>query len=228
MKDHQPALVKICGIKEEETLRGMSGLTVEYIGFVFAKSRRQLIPEQAAKLHALSRTIPMANGKAPLTVGVFVNPTIEQLVDTLSVVPLDVVQLHGEETPEFCREVRERFKVEVWRALPVTESGDLREDQVSGPSRLTAYRGAVSAILLDTAGGGTGKAFRWDVIPSYQDAARELGLQLFIAGGLNPDNADQLITSYHPDGVDISSGVETDGVKDIHKITVFTERLRSS
>jgi phosphoribosylanthranilate isomerase len=228
MKDHQPALVKICGIKEEETLRGMSGLPVKYIGFMFAQSRRQLSSEQAAKLHALSRTIPMANGKAPLTVGVFVNPTMEQLADTLSVVPLDVVQLHGEETPEFCQEVHERFKVVVWRALSVTESMDWQEDQGSGPSRLTVYRGAVSAILLDTAGGGTGKAFRWDVIPSYQEAARELGLKLFIAGGLNPDNADKLITSYHPDGVDLSSGVETDGVKDIHKITAFAERVRSS
>jgi phosphoribosylanthranilate isomerase len=223
MTDHRPAMVKICGIKEEETLRGMSGLPVEYIGFVFAKSRRQLSLEQASKLHALSRTIPMANGKAPLTVGVFVNPTMEQLEDTLSVVPLDIVQLHGEETPEFCRDIRERFKVEVWRALPVTDN----EDPSSGTSRLAAYQGAVSTILLDTAGGGTGKAFRWDVIPTYQEAARKLGLRLFVAGGLTSDNAGQLIASHRPEGVDISSGVETDGVKDINKITAFAERVRS-
>jgi phosphoribosylanthranilate isomerase len=224
MTDHWPALVKICGIKEQKTLQEMSGLPVDYIGFVFAKSRRQVIPEQAARLHAYSRTVAMANGKPSLTVGVFVNPTMEQLEDILSAVPLDVVQLHGEETPEFCRKVHERFKVEVWRALPVTDS----EDPSSGPSRLKAYSGEVSTILLDTAGGGTGKAFRWDVIPSYQEAARNLGLRLFVAGGLTPDNADQLITSHRPEGVDISSGVETDGVKDIHKIIAFAERVRSS
>lgn len=224
MTDHRPVLVKICGIKEQKTLQEMSGLPVEYIGFVFAKSRRQLSPDQAAKLQAYSRTVAMANGKPPLTVGVFVNPTIEQLADTLSAVPLDVVQLHGEETPEFCREVQERFKVEVWRVLPVTES----EDPSSGSSRLKAYRGAVSTILLDTAGGGTGITFRWDAIPSYQEVARSLGLRLFVAGGLTPDNVDQLITSHLPEGVDISSGVETDGVKDIHKITAFAERVRSS
>jgi phosphoribosylanthranilate isomerase len=223
----QTAKVKICGIKEVETLKGMSGLPVNYIGFVFAKSRRQLTLQQASKLYSLSRSIPMAEGKPPITVGVFVNPSMEQLAEVLSEVPLDVVQLHGEETPEFCQEVHNRFKVEVWRALPITEEND-SAGEMFGADRLAAYKNIASTILLDTAGGGTGKAFRWDVIPSYQEAARSYGLQLFIAGGLRPDNADLLITSYHPQGVDISSGVETDGVKDIRKITAFAERVRSS
>ncbi len=227
MTNQRPAQVKICGIKEEATLQAMSGLPVEYIGFVFAKSRRQLTPERAGKLLAASRSIPMANGKPPLSVGVFVNPTMEQLKDTLSIVALDVVQLHGEETPEFCREAGERFKVEIWRALPVTDGTDSK-DSLSGVARLAAYKDVVSAILLDTAGGGTGKAYRWDVIPSYQEAARNLGLKLIIAGGLTPENANELITAYHPEGVDISSGVETDGIKDINKITAFAERVRSS
>ncbi|WP_256757302.1 phosphoribosylanthranilate isomerase [Cohnella sp. WQ 127256] len=221
------SMVKICGIMDAGTLRGMKGLPTEYIGFVFAKSRRQLSPLQAAELHNISQQIPMANGKPPLTVGVFVNPSIEQLEETLSIVPLDVIQLHGEETPEFCREVRERFKVDVWRALPVAEGID-QTHSVQGVERLTAYKDAVSTILLDTAGGGTGKAFRWEVIPAYQEAANRNGLVLFIAGGLTPNNADELITNYHPDGVDISSGVETDGVKDNDKITAFVERVKSS
>ncbi|QMV44388.1 phosphoribosylanthranilate isomerase [Cohnella cholangitidis] len=219
------SMVKICGIKQEDTLIGMSGLSVEYIGFVFAKSRRQVSPERAAELLAVARQTPMANGKPPRAVGVFVDPTMEQLAETLSIVPLDVVQLHGDETPEFCRRAGERFEVEVWRALPVTEEDG---DPIEGPARLDAYRGAVSTILLDTAGGGTGKAFRWEVIPAYQEAALRNGLQLFIAGGLSPDNADQLIKTYHPVGVDISSGVETDGVKDQHKIAAFVERVKSS
>jgi phosphoribosylanthranilate isomerase len=227
MTASKTSMVKICGIKEEATLRGMSGLPVEYIGFVFAKSRRQLLPERAAELIAFAKKIPMAGGKPPLTVGVFVNPTMEQLEDTLKIVPLDVVQLHGEETPEFCKEVRERFQVDVWRALPVTE-GNEPDDSSIGAERLSAYKEAVSTILLDTAGGGTGKTFRWDVIPAYQEAARIHGLRLFVAGGLSPDNADELIVSYLPDGVDISSGVETDGVKDNHKIAAFIERVKSS
>lgn len=227
MTASKTSMVKICGIKEEATLRGMSGLPVEYIGFVFAKSRRQLLPERAAELIAFAKKIPMAGGKPPLTVGVFVNPTMEQLEDTLKIVPLDVVQLHGEETPEFCKEVRERFQVDVWRALPVTEGVEPVESS-SGAERLSEYKETVSTILLDTAGGGTGKTFRWDVIPAYQEAARIHGLRLFVAGGLSPDNADELIVSYLPDGVDISSGVETDGVKDNHKIAAFVERVKSS
>ncbi|WP_239614173.1 phosphoribosylanthranilate isomerase [Cohnella mopanensis] len=218
--------IKICGIMDDATLQGMSGLPVEYIGFMFAKSRRQLTPERAAELLAVVKQIPMASGNPPLAVGIFVNPTLEQLAETLSVVSLDVVQLHGDETPEFCRQVGERFKVDVWRALPILEDTANQPDR--GTQRLDAYKGAVSTILLDTAGGGTGKTFRWDVIPSYQEAAIRNGLELFIAGGLNPGNVNELITTYHPVGVDISSGVETDGVKDSHKITAFVERVKYS
>jgi phosphoribosylanthranilate isomerase len=224
----QPASVsklKICGIKEEATLYGMKGLPVEYIGFVFARSKRQLTPRRAAELLEASRQVPMAEGKRPLSVGVFVNPTLEQLAETLTIVPLDVVQLHGDESPEFCREVRDRFRVDVWRALPVNDDS---VDASGGTERLAAYKDAVSTILLDTAGGGTGQAFRWEVIPSYQEAAIRNGLQLFIAGGLNPDNAKELIATYHPDGVDLSSGVETDGVKDNAKIATFVERVKST
>lgn len=172
------SMVKICGIKLEDTLIGMSGLPVEYIGFMFAKSRRQVTTERAAELLAVARQTPMANGKPPRVVGVFVNPTMEQLAETLSIVPLDVVQLHGDETPEFCREVGERFEIEVWRALSMAEGEGA---PIDGPERLDAYRGAVSSILLDTAGGGTGRAFRWEVIPAYQETALRNGLQLFIA-----------------------------------------------
>lgn len=214
------SLVKICGIKEKATLRGMAGVPVDYIGFVFAKSRRQVSPEQAAKLHVYAREVAMADGKPPRAVGVFVNPTMEQLAETLATVPLDVVQLHGEETPAFAREVGERFGVEVWRALPVSEG--------AGPERLAAFAGAVQAILIDTAGGGTGVAFGWDVIPAYQAEAAKHGLKLFIAGGLTSDNAGELVQGYRPYGVDISSGVETDGVKDIVKIATFAERVKGS
>ncbi|MFC4599065.1 phosphoribosylanthranilate isomerase [Cohnella hongkongensis] len=220
----KPTLVKICGIKEEATLRGMAGLRVDYIGFVFAKSRRQVTPERAAELRSAALGLAMASGKPPLTVGVFVNPTIEELERTLAVVPLDAVQLHGDETPEFARLARDRFAVDVWRALPVKEA----EETAAGVSRLKAYAGAVSTVLLDTAGGGTGRPFRWDVIPVYQEAAAGSGLRLFVAGGLSPDNADKLVTAYRPEGVDVSSGVETDGTKDIGKIAAFAERVSNA
>ncbi|THF78380.1 phosphoribosylanthranilate isomerase [Cohnella fermenti] len=219
--------VKICGIKEEATIDGMKGLPVDYIGFVFAKSKRQVAPERAAELLAASRRTPMAGGVPPKTVGVFVNPTLAELERVLAAVKLDVVQLHGEETPEFARQAAERLGVKVWRALPVPGKGAIAGGSaLAGPARLAAYRGIAEAILIDTAGGGTGKTFRWDVIPRYRAAAAANGLALFVAGGLSPDNVDSLVGQYAPGGVDISSGVETDGVKDIAKIAAFAEKVR--
>ncbi|RUS48183.1 phosphoribosylanthranilate isomerase [Cohnella sp. AR92] len=217
--------VKICGIKEESTIDGMKGLPVDYIGFVFAKSKRQVSPERAAALLSLAAQTPMAGEAAPLSVGVFVNPTMEELEGILSIAKLDVVQLHGGETPEFAKKVKERFGVKVWRALPMDE--DCKESEGGGPSRLDAYRGIADAVLIDTAGGGTGRTFRWDLIPSYRKAADTNGLQLFVAGGLSPDNVEELVGRYSPQGVDISSGVETDGVKDTAKIAAFAKKARN-
>ncbi|MDG0813093.1 phosphoribosylanthranilate isomerase [Cohnella rhizosphaerae] len=227
--------VKICGIMRAETLKSMDGMPVEYIGFIFApKSRRYVAPELAGELIRASRESRMAGGRPPLAVGVFVDPSLETLEATLTAAPLDVVQLHGKgETPDFCREVARRFKVEVWRALSAggeeqasDGSADDAEVPDAGPARLAAYAGAVSAVLIDTAGGGTGRAFPWEVIPAYERAASETGIRLFVAGGLDPDNVIELLSAYKPDGVDISSGVETDGVKDATKIAAFAERVK--
>lgn len=243
-------LVKICGIKEEATLAGMNGLPVDYVGFVFAPSKRQVSPERAASLLAAAKATAMADGRPPRAVGVFVNPTMEELANTLAAVKLDVVQLHGDESPEFAKEAGERFGVEVWRALPAEgeagaagatgkgqgtgesseseETGESGESEkaAGGAARLEAYRDAVSAVLIDTAGGGTGRTFRWDLIPEYREKARSLGLKLLVAGGLSPDNVGELLARYETDGVDISSGVETDGVKDNAKIAAFAERVK--
>lgn len=229
----------------------MAGLPVDEIGFVFAPSKRQVTPERAAELLRAARATPMNGGQPPRAVGVFVNPSLESLADTLSQVPLDVVQLHGAETAAFCREVGERFGTELWRVLSVQEapepgkgegegtaaagtSGGDRDDTIvngvavrarTGADRIAEYEGAASAVLLDTAGGGTGRAFRWEWIPAYREAAHRLGLRLIVAGGLTPDNVGELVSAYRPDGVDVSSGVETDGVKDIDKIAAFAERV---
>ncbi|WP_254639024.1 phosphoribosylanthranilate isomerase [Cohnella sp. GbtcB17] len=227
--------VKICGIMQAETLREMDGLPVDYIGFIFSpKSRRYVTPAAAGELIRQSRESRMAGGRPPLAVGVFVDPTLETLEATLAAAPLDVVQLHGKgETPDFCREVARRFKVDVWRALSAggeeqrsDGAAEGAETPDAGPARLAAYAGAVSAVLIDTAGGGTGRAFPWEVIPAYERAAKAAGIRLFVAGGLDPDNVGELLSVYAPDGVDISSGVETNGAKDAIKIAAFAERVK--
>lgn len=217
-------LVKICGLKEERTIYGMNGMPVDLIGFVFAPSKRQVTIEQAAKLAAAARSVKMGEGASPRLVGVFVNPSMEEIGSVLAHVPLDVIQLHGQEHADFCRDVKARFGLEVWKALPAEEPGA----GLPGPARLDEFAGIVSAVLMDTAGGGTGRTFRWELIPSYQERAHRLGLKLFVAGGLTPDNVGDLLSAYRPDGLDISSGVETDGAKDISKIAAFAERVNAT
>jgi len=234
-----PVAVKICGIREAQTLREMAGLPVDYVGFVFAPSRRRVTPEEAAALAGAARSVPMAGGRPPGTVGVFVNPALDELELAVRAARLGAVQLHGAETPEFCREVAERFGVAVWRALNAEEAAQAGGDDAAavgglagaavrpGPDEiLAAYRGAAEAVLLDTGGGGTGRTFRWDVIPAWKEAARRHSLKLFVAGGLTPDNVRALIETHRPDGVDVSSGVETDGRKDVAKIAAFVERVK--
>ncbi|MCL6602375.1 MAG: phosphoribosylanthranilate isomerase [Paenibacillus sp.] len=221
------AMVKICGLQDVEVLKSMVHLPLDYIGFVFAPSRRRVTPERAVELTA--ELEGWKTGKAPRAAGVFVNPEIAELRELLSKVALDVIQLHGDESPDFCREVQEAFPgVQVWKAFSVTANNDH-----SGiNNKIKDYAGSVHALLLDTYDpeqkGGSGRTFAWGQIPAYKELAATLSLPLFVAGGLHPDNVGELLEGYAPYGVDVSSGVETDGVKDIAKMTAFVERVKQS
>ncbi|QWU14626.1 phosphoribosylanthranilate isomerase [Paenibacillus sophorae] len=221
------AIVKICGLQDVEVLKSMVHLPVDYIGLVFAPSRRKVSPEQASGL--ISVLADWRTGQAPIAAGVFVDPDMDELYKILSAAPLGVIQLHGTESPSFCRGVKEAFPgVQVWKALSVAaQSGKVNHELA-----LESYAGTIDAVLLDTYDpvqrGGSGRTFAWEQIPDYHKRARAIGVSLFVAGGLSPDNVGGLITAYGPDGVDVSSGVESDGVKDIAKITAFVERVKQS
>ncbi|UQZ32403.1 N-(5'-phosphoribosyl)anthranilate isomerase [Paenibacillus sp. PK3_47] len=222
-------LVKICGLQDVEVLKSMKMLPVDYIGFVFAPSRRRVNADQAAEL--IRVLADWETEAAPKAAGVFVNPEMAELGELLAAVPLDVIQLHGRESAEFCREVKLAFpEVQVWKALSVAGRG--QNDSDNGHQLLASYAGSIDAVLLDTydpqASGGSGVTFDWEQIPGYQQAAAGYGLPLFVAGGLHPDNVGGLLSSYSPDGVDVSSGVESGGVKDITKMTAFVERVKQS
>ncbi|CAM4511758.1 phosphoribosylanthranilate isomerase [Paenibacillus typhae] len=223
------ALVKICGLQDVEVLKSMKRLPLDYIGFVFAPSRRRVTAEQAALLAA--ELSGWETGKAPGAAGVFVNPELEELQELLAVVPLEVIQLHGQESPDYCREVKLAFpQAKVWKALSVAGSG--QAEGAEGQSIVDSYAGTVDALLLDTydpqGSGGSGRTFDWGRIPLFRQAAARHGLPLFVAGGLHPDNVGELLRDYSPDGVDVSSGVESSGVKDIAKMTSFVERVKQS
>lgn len=228
--------VKICGFQSAEMVRETAALPVDHIGFVFARSKRQVTAEQVGEwIRNLKELVP---GDRPKTVGVFVNPSQEELTAVLQEAPLDVVQLHGQEKAEFCRWIKETFPgIQIFKvfSVAVDESESSLEDSsvkdLRLEERLGPYRSHIDGVLLDTFdplyGGGSGKTFAWDAIPPYLAWCREAGIPLIVAGGLQPDNVSDLIQVYRPDGVDVSSGVETDGVKDINKIRAFVERVKS-
>jgi phosphoribosylanthranilate isomerase len=220
--------VKICGIQSVNMIASIAHLPIDYIGFVFAKSRRQVSAEQAANMISY---LQENSDSPPQTVGVFVNPSLEELEQLIKTAPLDVIQLHGQETPDFCRQVKEQFGKKVFKVFSIPPDG-AEDFEAAIAEQLDAYKLNVDALMLDTfeplVGGGSGKTFSWEKIPSIQAWARQNQLPLLIAGGLNPENVTKLISHYAPDGVDVSSGVETEGIKDPLKIQTFIERVKQS
>ncbi|OMF35150.1 N-(5'-phosphoribosyl)anthranilate isomerase [Paenibacillus sp. FSL H8-0548] len=216
--------IKICGLKDVQTIQAMDGLPIHEIGFVFAPSKRQVDKATAAQLIKAVGELKAAGGERPRTVGVFVNETFDNLQTLLTEAPLDVVQLHGHESAEFCKGVREKLNVDVWKVFSIKRDAEGTEPQ-SALERLTPYAAAVNAVLIDAPGGGTGKTFDWDSIEDYNKAAEKLGMTLYVAGGLHEDNVKELLRTYAPNGIDVSSGVETDGHKDIDKIELFVRRV---
>ncbi|WP_309118644.1 phosphoribosylanthranilate isomerase [Paenibacillus sp.] len=218
-------LLKVCGLRDAATAASAAPLAIDYIGFVFAPSKRRVTAEDARRMIEAMR---MAEGRQRF-VGVFVNPTLDELDALLGVAPLDALQLHGAETPAFVRACRDRFPgVAVWKAIGVAGEADHGDAAVS--ARLAPYDGLLDALLLDAydpvAGGGTGRTFRWDVIPAYRRWTQAQGVPLFAAGGLHEGNVGELLAAGIVDGVDVSSGVEADGVKDLHKIRTFVKRVK--
>ncbi|TVY11623.1 phosphoribosylanthranilate isomerase [Paenibacillus cremeus] len=227
------AMVKICGLQTVEAVRETAGLAVDHIGFMFARSKRQVTPEQAGELIRQGLPVKGTAGR-PEAVGVFVNPSKEELSAVLDKAPLDVIQLHGQEDAAFCCWVKETFPgVCVFKVISVTStSAGGEQSQDSSPEAiLSSYKPYIDGVLLDTFdpvyGGGSGKTFDWDAIPPFLSWCRQAGIPLLVAGGLAPDNVADLIQTYAPDGVDVSSGVETDGIKDLTKIRSFVERVKT-
>jgi len=211
--------IKICGIKRIKEALAAAEDGADYLGFVFAPSRRRILPEQAT---FIIRTLKQ-RGINIQTVGVFVNSTPEEVNTIADKSGLDWIQLSGEENWEYCRKIEKP----IIKVIHVTESSDasciLQEIQ-TGYQYLPEER---LIFLLDTGikgtSGGTGQTFNWNLAKTVCKTQ-----PVFIAGGLTPDNVQDLIRTVHPTGVDVSSGVETEGKKDIQKIRAFIEAVRSS
>ena len=194
--------LKLCGLVRICDIEAVNRLNPEYIGFVFAKkSRRYVDPAQARELRAR-----LDKGISP--VGVFVNESPEAIADLVRSGIIDVVQLHGSEDEDFLRKLRELVSCPIIKAFSVKTPQDVR----------IACESSADLILLDSGGGGTGTVFDWDLLEPIRRS-------WFLAGGLSPENAADAIRRLAPYGVDVSSGIETDGVKDIQKMNDFVRAV---
>ena len=234
--------IKMCGISKVETIPAIVEAKPDYMGLVFAPSKRQVTVEQAktlvGELHKQYEktygevTVPMntdtaqdsqdsqefvqgnSNFEKIKTVGVFVNETVENLLKIAEEVKLDVIQLHGDEDETFIQSLKECTNVEVWKAVQVRSAADA-EKWIDSSADMLLF----DAYHKDERG-GTGEVFDWSSLDEFERP-------FMLAGGMDSTNVARAIRTVRPYGIDISSGIETEGVKDDEKIKAFTNIVRT-
>lgn len=211
--------IKICGLTRVEDVQTAVAEGADALGFVFyPQSPRYVTPEVAANLVA---QVP----ETVITVGLFVNATPDEVIDTVAQAPVSLLQFHGDETPDQCAIIAAATRrpfLRAFRVKPESTPDDLLQYE-------QAYRAAsayFAGLLLDThvdSYGGSGKVFDWSLIP------KELAPRVVLSGGLNAQNVSGAIAQVRPFAVDISSGVEqAKGIKDAGKIHAFIDAVRQA
>ena len=194
--------IKICGLSRLEDISAVNALKPEYIGFVFfKKSRRYVSPEKALELKKIL-------DKEIKAVGVFVDEDIKTVEKFLKSGIIDIAQLHGNETDDYIKSLKELTVQPVIKAFKIRSLSDIEK----------AEKSLADMILLD-AGMGNGKVFDWSLVSGFKRP-------YFLAGGLDCTNAQSAVSQLHPYALDVSSGVETGGLKDIQKMTAFINAVR--
>ena len=201
------AKIKICGLRREEDIAFVNEYRPDFIGFVFAPSKRQVTREKAVSLKRQLRNDIIA-------LGVFVNQPPEEIVSCVEQGAIDWIQLHGDESEDMIRKLKERLSVPILKAVRVKKEEDIRE----------ADKLSCDYLLLDafssSAYGGTGQRFSWDMIP------KDIRHPYFLAGGIDSANIrEALKTDCY--AVDVSGGAETRGYKDKKKIEQLVKAVRS-
>ena len=208
--------VKMCGISKVETIPAIVDAKPDYMGLVFAPSKRQVTVDQAKTLvEELHKQYAVRyNSETIKTVGVFVNETVENLLKIAEEVKLDVIQLHGDEDESFIQILKEQSNVEVWKAVQVRNAADA-EKWIDSSADMLLF----DAYHKDERG-GTGEVFDWSSLDEFERP-------FMLAGGIDSTNVARAIRTVRPYGLDISSGIETNGVKDDEKIKAFTNIVRT-
>lgn len=196
--------IKLCGLSRPCDIKAANALAPDYVGFVFAAaSRRYVSPKEAVGLRALL-------SPSVKTVGVFVRENPEIIAALLEQGVIDIAQLHGGESEEYLKQLREYTDKPLIKAFRIDTKEDINAANISG----------ADYVLLDSGQGGTGSVFDWSLLT-------DISRPYFLAGGLDAGNVRDAVARLHPYAVDISSGIETDGTKDINKMRAFVSAVRA-
>ncbi len=199
--------VKICGIKTPEAMTAAIKGGARFVGLVFYEPSPRFVDLETAKY--LASYVPADIYR----VGLFVDPDDETLQKTLNEVPLDMIQLHGHESPGRIAEIKAAFSLPVIKAISISDKEDL--DKVPG------FEAAADWLMFDAKSGGSGESFDWTVLQQFLDE-NPLKKPWFLAGGLTEENINAALEALSPSALDVSSGVESQrGVKDPAKIKAF-------
>ena len=217
----QELKVKICGIRALEDALVAAEAGADFIGMVLVPERHRRITPKEAKV--IIDGVRNSGGPAPRIVGLFADQAIEEVAGIVEFCGLDLVQLCGKESVEYAGQTG----CDVIKVVHVAESATATDDAGTG-AQVKEFSGVGHLVTLDRyvegIQGGTGVGFDWDVAASLSQA----GHPFLLAGGLTPENVSKAITKVHPWGVDVSSGVETNGKKDHAKIRDFMHEARAA
>ena len=196
--------IKICGIKRLEDIGIVNKYKPDYIGFVFAESKRMVTRDLAYRLKQdLDADI--------IAVGVFVDSPVEEIVELFEAGIIEMAQLHGSESEQYIQNLKQRTddELKIINAIEISKETDLSK-----------FDNSQSDYLLFDSGKGSGKTFDWNLIK------KDIKKEFFLAGGLSSSNVMEAIEQFNPYAIDLSSSLETDGVKDENKIKEIMELIR--
>ncbi len=209
-------LIKFCGTRSEEDYKAALRSKADFIGFIFADSKRRVTASQVK-----AWKISNASGSKKL-IGVFVNESPEIIKKTSLQAGIDGIQLHGSETPDEVKNLKKETSLTIFKTIH--HSSEAME-------QMRLFEGIVDGYIIDTktpaAWGGTGTSFDWEAVPAYTKEAAEQNVFCLIAGGITPDNIKDLL-AFEPHGIDVSSGIETDERNDERKMMIMSEAAKKS
>lgn len=209
--------LKICGLRHTDNIESLLHLQPDYIGFIFyEKSKRHA---EGTLDNRFTKSLRFSKSKPPIKTGVFVNEDLNRIKSIIDKYGLNAVQLHGDESVDFCRELQDIFQLQIIKVFSINDEFDFSETK--------KYEPVCDYFLFDTKGkerGGNGVAFNWDILKKYT------GEKSFIlSGGIGPDDATEIKKIDHPKlfGIDINSRFEIEpGLKNVEAVEKFVNELR--